>query len=169
MTSPLSLTPHPKRHIVLFYKEQGLSSFFKPLAYSITMYETTLKVASTRSMQMIDITDMVADVLKQSHIQSGTLFVYNPHTTAGLTINEGADPDVQRDILAGFDAMVPKNIVYKHFEGNSRSHIMASLMGASVQLAISEGEIILGTWQRIFFCDFDGPRNRTIHCRITSN
>lgn len=117
---------------------------------------------------MIDVTDAVIEQIHLSGIHYGEVFLYCPHTTAGLTINEGADPDVQGDILRGFDTMVPKNIVYRHFEGNSRSHIMASLMGASVHISISDGKLVLGTWQRIFFCEFDGPRQRKIHCRIST-
>lgn len=132
------------------------------------MYETTLNIRSNHKRQMIDITEVVSKHVRLSEIEIGEVFLYNPHTTAGLTINEGADPDVQRDILNGLNAMVPRDIVYHHQEGNSRAHIMASLIGPSVHLAVANSILILGTWQRIFFCEFDGPRDRQIHCRITN-
>ena len=92
----------------------------------------------------------------------GLLTLYNPHTTAGLTVNEGADPDVRRDILDALARMVPDDAGYRHAEGNSPAHVMASLMGSSVAVIIHQGQMRLGTWQRVFFCEFDGPRSRTL-------
>lgn len=113
----------------------------------------------TRS-EMIDITPQVRSALEESRMENGVCYVYVPHTTAGVTINENADPDVQRDILAELDKVIPLNDHYHHSEGNSAAHIKSSLMGASVVVFVEKGHLVLGTWQSIFFCEFDGPRSR---------
>lgn len=125
-----------------------------------------LTLTTASPMDMVDITAMVQSVIDGEQIQSGFCFLYNPHTTAGLTINEGADPDVQTDIIAALERMVPRDIAYRHREGNSRSHVMASLLGASVTVAIADGRLQLGTWQRIFFTECDGPRSRKVHWHL---
>ncbi len=124
-------------------------------------------VHTSEHMHLVDITGKVRDLVAASGIQEGICLLFNPHTTAGLTINEGADPDVRTDIIKGFREVVPVNYPFKHMEGNSPSHIMASLMGATLTILISEGKLLLGTWQALYFCEFDGPRNRKVHYRIT--
>jgi secondary thiamine-phosphate synthase enzyme len=115
---------------------------------------------------MIDLTGQMQQAVSASGIEEGICFLYNPHTTAGLLINEGADPDVQRDILGGLSRIVPSDYPYLHEEGNSPAHLMTALTGSSVTVFISRGRLQLGTWQRIFFCEFDGPRNRTLWWKI---
>lgn len=110
--------------------------------------------------QMVDVTDQVAGEIDRSGIKSGVCYVYVPHTTAGVTINENADPDVVTDILAGLERMVPYKANYRHSEGNSDAHIKASLLGFSVMVPVVDGRLALGTWQGIYFCEFDGPRQR---------
>ena len=114
---------------------------------------------STRS-EMIDITQQVNHALQESRVDSGVCYVFVPHTTAGITINENTDRDVPRDILAELDKVIPLSDHYKHSEGNSAAHIKSSLMGASVVVLVEKGRLVLGTWQSIFFCEFDGPRSR---------
>jgi secondary thiamine-phosphate synthase enzyme len=126
----------------------------------------TLAVSTSTAMQFSDITAQIQKAVTASTIVDGVCHVYNPHTTAGLTINEGADPDVQTDILAALKKIVPQ-LPYQHQEGNSRAHVMASLVGSSVTVFIENGRLQLGTWQKIFFCEFDGPRSRKVLWRIT--
>lgn len=126
----------------------------------------TFSITTKKAMELIDVTDTVSEKLRTAGIQEGICTLFNPHTTAGLTINEGADPAVRQDIIDGLRTIVPMNFAFKHLEGNSPSHIMASLMGCSLTILIENGSLILGTWQRIFFCEFDGPRTRTLHWRI---
>ena len=114
-------------------------------------------------MEMVDITDTVQRIIRQQPGGDGFCHLFNPHTTAGLTINEGADPDVQTDIIAAFKRMVPQDIGYRHAEGNSPAHVMASLMGCNLTVPFAGGALQIGTWQRIFFCEFDGPRTRSVH------
>jgi len=115
---------------------------------------------------MIDITSQLEKQIHGSGITSGLCLIFNPHTTAGLTINEGADPAVKVDIINGLQKIVPMSFPFKHLEGNSPAHIMASLIGCSLTLLIEDQRFILGTWQKIFFCEFDGPRRRTVKWRI---
>jgi secondary thiamine-phosphate synthase enzyme len=117
---------------------------------------------------MIDITDRIRVLLKESRIRSGICHVYVPHTTAAVTINENADPDVPRDILMELEKIVPFNDHYRHVEGNSAAHIKASMLGASETVFIENGELVLGTWQSIFFCEFDGPRTRRVIVMLTA-
>ena len=126
----------------------------------------TFTVSTSKTMGFFDITLQVQKAVAASAIVDGVCHVYNPHTTAGLTINEGADPDVQTDILAALQKIVPQ-IRYRHGEGNSPAHVMASLTGSSVTVFIENGRLQLGTWQKIFFCEFDGPRSRKVLWRIT--
>lgn len=126
----------------------------------------TLVVSTSATMQFSDITAQLQKAVTASTIVDGVCHVYNPHTTAGLTINEGADPDVQADVLAALQKIVPQ-IRYQHGEGNSPAHVMASLTGSSVTVFIENGRLQLGTWQKIFFCEFDGPRSRKVLWRIT--
>jgi len=112
--------------------------------------------------EMIDITSHVKESIKNSKINDGIAVIYVPHTTAGITINEGADPAVCEDIVLKLDELVPRSAHYRHLEGNADSHIKASLIGSSVTVIVEKGRVVLGTWQRIFFCEFDGPRTRKI-------
>jgi secondary thiamine-phosphate synthase enzyme len=115
---------------------------------------------------MIDITGRVAAVVRESGIKQGTCHVFVPHTTAAVTINENADPDVPRDILAALDRIVPLSEGYRHAEGNSAAHIKASLFGASLNVLIDDGALLLGTWQSLFLCEFDGPRTRNVLVKV---
>jgi secondary thiamine-phosphate synthase enzyme len=115
---------------------------------------------------MIDITPQVQDEVARQGGGNGMCVVYVPHTTAGVTINEGADPAVCSDILDTLDRLVPRNAGYRHLEGNADSHLKTSLIGSSVTVILEDGRLLLGTWQRIFFCDFDGPRNRRVEVRV---
>ena len=117
---------------------------------------------------MVDITREVQQVVTQSGVQDGFCIVYVPHTTAGLTINENADPTVQSDIIAELDKVIPWRDGYEHMEGNSAAHIKASLMGPSHTVLISGGRLMLGTWQGIYFCEFDGPRQRKVWVKVVS-
>jgi len=115
---------------------------------------------------MIAVTSHVVHAVGESGVSDGIVTVFVPHTTAGATINENADPDVRRDILTRLDAMVPETGDYEHVEGNSPGHIKASLMGSSVSVILSGGRLVLGTWQGIYFCEFDGPRTRKFHVEV---
>lgn len=130
------------------------------------MRQGKIEIRSTTYMEMIDITTNIENILETGGITSGFCYLFNPHTTAGLTINEGADPDVQKDIIAGLQHLVPRHLPFRHAEGNSPAHIMASLIGPSLTLLIENRRPVLGRWQRVFFCEFDGPRNRHIHWRL---
>ena len=123
---------------------------------------TPIDVQTGSRTQLLDITNIVAAELARSGVKRGTCTVYMPHTTAGLTINENADPDVARDILAGLARLVPATGTYRHAEGNSDAHIKASLMGFTVTVPVIDGRLALGTWQAIYFCEFDGPRSRQV-------
>ena len=120
-----------------------------------------------KNQTMIDITPLVKDDLRKSKVKEGILVVYCPHTTAGITINEYADPDVVNDLIYGFEKVYPTNDKnYKHFEGNSHAHMKSSTVGASQSIIIHNGNLILGCWQDIYFCEFDGPRNRTFYVKV---
>lgn len=126
----------------------------------------SMQIRTSAKEAMIDITPRLEDLLKDQGTASGVMTVYTPHTTTGLTINEGADPDVCRDILAHLRAMVPQHAGFRHTEGNSDAHIKATLFGSSVQIIIHDGRFLLGTWQRVFLGEFDGPRTRTLWVKI---
>jgi secondary thiamine-phosphate synthase enzyme len=133
--------------------------------------ETTMRQFSVKTQarsQMINITVQVRSILRESRVESGICFVFVPHTTAAVTINENADPDVPRDILAQLDKTIPLHGDYLHGEGNSAAHIKASLFGASQAVFVEKGSLVLGTWQSIFFCEFDGPRTRQVYVKIIS-
>lgn len=136
-----------------------------PNIQSATSKRGTIQVRTSRKRELIDITQEISKNLKNSKIESGVLYLFNPHTTAGLTINEGADPDVQTDIIEGLNNIVP-NLNYRHAEGNSPAHIMTLLTGSFLTIEIENGQLRLGTWQRIFFCEYDGPRSRKVNWKI---
>lgn len=121
---------------------------------------------TSRQMEFIDITTQIAKAVADSTRPDGLCCVYNPHTTAGLTINEGADPAVQDDVTGVLRRIIPRDYPFTHLEGNSPAHVMASLMGSSVTVIFEAGRLRLGTWQKIFFCEFDGPRSRQVYWKI---
>ncbi|MGB9712888.1 MAG: secondary thiamine-phosphate synthase enzyme YjbQ [Dissulfurimicrobium sp.] len=115
---------------------------------------------------LVDITDQIHRVIKKKGVNDGMVFIYSPHTTAGITINEGADPAVKMDIINMLEKIVPRGFDYRHLEGNSHAHIKASLVGSGATVIVEDGDLYLGRWQRIFFCEFDGPRSRQIWVKI---
>jgi len=128
-----------------------------------------LNIQSNNKNEMIDITSDIQKIVEKEKIEKGFLIIYIPHTTAGITINEGADPSVQYDILTTLKVIIPKNGNYHHLEGNSDAHIKASLFGSSVTVIIENNSLVLGTWQKIFLCEGDGPRNRRIYINFFNN
>ena len=126
----------------------------------------TIQIRTSERVQLIDITSTVQAYVNEKGTQNGIITIYVPHTTCGITINEHADPDVVRDIKMQLGKLVPENAGYHHYEGNSDSHVKSSLIGASETVIISNSQMILGTWQGIFLCDFDGPRTRNVHLKI---
>lgn len=125
-----------------------------------------IPVRTSQREQFVNITSEVQRVVTESGVQDGVCVVYVPHTTAGITINEGADPSVVRDILTKLRQLVPPNDDYSHLEGNADAHIKASLMGSSQRVLVRGGRLMLGTWQAIFFCEFDGPRSRRVWVHV---
>ena len=126
----------------------------------------TIQVKTGSRIQFIDITSRVKEAIAQSGVRDGIGIVYVSHTTAGVTINEAADPSVVMDITFKLSQLIPHQDAYRHTKGNSDAHIKASLMGSSVHLIISKGSPVLGTWQGIFFCEFDGPRQRKVLIKV---
>jgi secondary thiamine-phosphate synthase enzyme len=125
-----------------------------------------LTVKTGSRTEFVDITSEVKRVVTASHIADGLCMVFVPHTTAAVTINESADPSVRGDMLSALNAMVPWEAGYRHSEGNSAAHIKTTLVGASELVAIEDHRLVLGTWQGIFFCEFDGPRTRKVHVKL---
>jgi secondary thiamine-phosphate synthase enzyme len=130
------------------------------------MTSGTFSLSTAAHSAFVDISDQAQQAVDSSAVTEGILCLFNPHTTAGLTINEGCDPDVQHDLLGALDQIVPENYPYRHAEGNSPSHMKASLTGCSLTVIIANGRLQLGTWQRIFFCEYDGPRSRKVSWRV---
>ena len=128
-----------------------------------------LEVRTPAHACLIDITSQVDRMVSRSGVQEGICYAMVPHTTAGLTINENADPTVRADILKGLDRIVPWDGAYEHSEGNSAAHIKSSLLGQSLHLPISGGRLKLGTWQGLFFAEFDGPRTRTVWVKVIAD
>ncbi len=128
------------------------------------MYE--LEVQSERRTQLIDITQLLSGVLRDASMRRGLAVVYVPHTTAGLTINENADPAVCRDLLMTLEHLAPGDLPFAHAEGNSDAHVKASLVGSSVTVPVEAGRLQLGTWQGVFFAEFDGPRRRQLWVQL---
>jgi secondary thiamine-phosphate synthase enzyme len=129
---------------------------------------TSFIIRTETRCEMIDITELVAEKVRNSGIKEGFCQVFVPHTTAAVTINENADPDVPRDIIATLDRIIPLSSDYRHREGNSAAHIKTSLFGSSQTVFIEEGSLVLGTWQSLFLCEFDGPRTRKVLVRLTA-
>ena len=130
------------------------------------MTSEQLNVSTRSRTDLVDITATVAAVVKKSGVKSGLCHVYVPHTTAGVTINENADPAVCRDIETILDRLVPWEGGYAHSEGNSAAHVKASMMGFTASIPLERGQMLLGTWQGIYFCDFDGPRSRKVVVKV---
>jgi secondary thiamine-phosphate synthase enzyme len=128
-----------------------------------------IKVASNRRNEMIDITSDIQKLVEDEDMQKGFVIIYVPHTTAGITINEGADPSVQRDIIETLKKLVPESGNYHHMEGNSDAHIKASIFGSSVTVLVDNNRLVLGTWQHIFFVEGDGPRHRKVYIDFMLN
>jgi secondary thiamine-phosphate synthase enzyme len=128
----------------------------------------TITIKTDKDQQFVDITKQVRLVVRESGVKSGDCRVYIPHTTAAVTINENADPDVRKDILARLETIAPVDGSYQHAEGNSHAHIKASLVGSSVAVFVEAGQLVLGTWQSIFLCEFDGPRTRMVMVRVSA-
>lgn len=125
----------------------------------------TFQVKTSAKTDFIDITRSVQEAIQKLEIKDGICFVFVPHTTAAITINENADPSVPRDIMMELNKIIPFQDRYQHSEGNSAAHIKASLLGPSQALFVESGKLVLGTWQGIFFCEFDGPRNRKVYVK----
>lgn len=125
-----------------------------------------LNVKSVSRNELIDITSKVTEYIKDSAVRDGICVVFTPHTTAAVTINENADPDVPADILSALSKIIPHGMNFRHCEGNSDAHLKSSLVGCSETIIIKGGKLVLGTWQGVFFCEFDGPRNRTVYIKI---
>ena len=121
-----------------------------------------INVKSKSRVEFIDVTGIVQETVKEAGVQDAICHLYVPHTTAGITINEGADPSVQRDIQNALSKVAPQDVNYFHREGNADAHIKSTLVGTSVHVIVDGGKLLLGTWQSIFFCEFDGPRHRRI-------
>jgi len=127
-----------------------------------------ISVLSKKRIELIDITSPVRTIVNRSGVKEGVCYVYVPHTTAAVTINENADPNVINDIQNYLNKLVPFDGPYSHAEGNSDAHIKTSLVGCSKIIVVTNGDLLLGTWQGIFFCEFDGPRNRKVHIKVMS-
>lgn len=126
-----------------------------------------LSVRTSRRIDLVDITDQIQGTVSKSKVKDGVCFIFCPHTTAGLTINENADPSVRRDIINTLNKLIPEGAGYCHSEGNADSHIKSSLFGSSLTIFIEGGQLALGTWQGIYFCEGDGPRNREVWVKIS--
>ena len=127
-----------------------------------------LSIRTNAREELLDVTSQITKAVKESGIQNGIAFCFIPHTTAAITINENADPDVKRDLLYKLQKEIPQNDGYHHAEGNSDAHLKASLFGFSEQVLIENGRLVLGTWQGIYFCEFDGPRSRNLILKVFS-
>ena len=126
----------------------------------------TLSVRTNRRTEMVDITGQIQEQVRLSGVTEGVCHIFQAHTTAGLTINENADPSVQADILMVLNRIISDQEAYRHLEGNSPAHIKASLMGPQLTVLVNHGSLVLGTWQGVFLCEFDGPRTRKVHLKI---
>ncbi|NLC70007.1 MAG: YjbQ family protein [Desulfuromonadaceae bacterium] len=129
----------------------------------------TLEIKTRSQVEMVDITSEVRRVIAESGVERGAATLFVPHTTAAVTINENADPDVVRDMVMELNRMVPFDDGYRHGEGNSAAHIKSSLVGVSLWLIVENGRPLLGTWQGVYFCEFDGPRSRRLHIKILTD
>ena len=127
---------------------------------------STIEVRTGGSQDIVDITSQVREIVKNSGVRDGICVVFSMHTTAGITINENADPDIKTDMIAGLSRAFPERDDYRHMEGNSHSHLRTSCVGPSQTLIVSDGNLLLGTWQGLFLCEFDGPRTRRVVVKV---
>lgn len=127
---------------------------------------TTVEVQTRGSQDIVDITSEVRKAVRESGVSDGICVVFSMHTTAGITINENADPDVKTDLIAGLSRAFPEREDYRHSEGNSHSHLRTSCVGPSQTVIVSDGDLVLGTWQGVFLCEFDGPRRRRVAVKV---
>ena len=127
---------------------------------------STIEVRTGGSQDIVDITSQVRGIVRESDVRDGICLVFSMHTTAGITINENADPDVKTDMIAGLSRAFPERDDYRHMEGNSHSHLRTSCVGPSQTLIVSDGDLLLGTWQGLFLCEFDGPRTRRVAVKV---
>lgn len=130
------------------------------------MSHYVIEVSTKSGQNFVEITPMIIEQVKRSGVKNGVCFIYVPHTTAGVTLNENADTSVAKDILNTLNRLIPVDSEYNHFEGNAHAHIKASIVGHNATLLVEEGELVLGTWQGVFLCEFDGPRRRRILVKI---
>ncbi len=128
-----------------------------------------ISVKTAKRIELIDVTDKVQAVAAKGKIKDGVCFIFCPHTTAGLTINENADPSVKQDIINALNKIIPENAGYLHREGNADSHIKSSIFGSSLTIFVEQGKLLLGTWQGVYFCESDGPRTREIWVKIINS
>ena len=133
----------------------------------MSLYKHTIR--SSRRSELLDITPVIAGDLQKAGVRAGICIVFVPHTTAAVTINENADPSVKRDILTKLAALIPQRDDYHHLEGNSDAHLKAGLLGFSETLLIEDGRLLLGTWQDLYFAEFDGPRSRTYYVKVVAD
>jgi secondary thiamine-phosphate synthase enzyme len=129
----------------------------------------TLEVQTGRRTEFLDLTSSIQDLVRQSGVSQGLCHIFVPHTTAGVTINENADPSVKADILMVLNKIISDRESYRHGEGNSPAHIKSSLVGPQLTVFVHDGRLLLGTWQGIYFCEFDGPRNRQLHVKVVAD
>ena len=134
----------------------------------VSLSMNQISVQTNSRTEFIDITDAVQRFAQEQNLDNGLITVFVPHTTAGVTINENADPDVTADLETVLDDMVPWTNGYRHMEGNTAAHVKASMMGSSAQVIVENGRLCLGTWQSIYFCEFDGPRSRRVWLKETA-
>ncbi|WP_028841403.1 secondary thiamine-phosphate synthase enzyme YjbQ [Thermodesulfobacterium hveragerdense] len=125
-----------------------------------------MEVITVKTHKKVELLDITEEVLKKLPPKDGICVLYVPHTTAGIIINEGADPSVKEDLLMAFERIAPENLPYKHLEGNSPGHVKSSITGPSLTLIVEKGKPVLGTWQRIFFAEYDGPRTRKVFLKF---
>ena len=126
----------------------------------------TFPVKTNSREELIDITSQVRRAVSDLKVKDGVCYIYTPHTTAAITINENADPDVKRDLIKGLDHLELESVHFDHSEGNSPAHVKSSLIGCSETVFVEDGSLCLGTWQGIYFCEFDGPRNRKVYVKV---
>jgi secondary thiamine-phosphate synthase enzyme len=150
---------------MLYYQQPSQHAYHTGKTEEEGMAE--IRISTTSRTELLDITGEVQKAVAESGVRDGICHVYVPHTTAGLTINENADPSVRQDILTELNKIVPIQDNYKHLEGNAAAHIKATLVGSSETILVEAGRLLLGTWQGIFFCEFDGPRSRRVIVKVS--
>ncbi len=127
---------------------------------------TTIEVRTTHAVQALDITERVRDIVASAGVREGMCVLHVPHTTAAVLVNEHDDPDVMRDLVHHLAALVPQSPSFRHAEGNADAHIKSAMIGCATMLIVSDGRLVLGRWQGVFFCEFDGPRTRSLHVQV---